>query len=49
MGAKRPKSLVYIYFACLSVCSYQINVKTVEPMGPKFFVGPCVTPGKVYE
>ena len=34
---------------CLSVCLYPINVKTAEPIGPKFFVGPHVTPGKVYE
>ena len=25
------------------------NVKTAEPIGPKFFVGSRVTPGKVYE
>ena len=57
MGAKRPKSLVYIYkfglsvclFVCLSVCLYPINFKTAEPMGPKFFVGHLGTPGKVYE
>ena len=33
----------------LSVCLCPINVKTAEPIGPKFFVGPHVTPGKVYE
>ena len=33
---------------CLSVCLYPINVKTAEPIGPKFFVGHHVTPGKVY-
>ena len=53
MGAKRPKSLVCIYFACLSVflnvCLYPINVKTAELIGPKFCVGPHMTPGKVYE
>ena len=32
----------------LSVCFYPINVKTVKPIRPKFFVRPCVTPGKVY-
>jgi len=32
-----------------SVCLYPINVKTAEPIGPKFCVGPHVTPGKVYE
>ena len=26
-------------FWCLSVCLYPINVKTAEPIGPKFFVG----------
>ena len=34
---------------CLSVCLYPINVKTAEPIGPKFFVGHLGTPGKVYE
>ena len=33
----------------LSVCLYPINVKKAEPIGPKFFVGPHVIPGKVYE
>ena len=33
---------------CLSVCLYPINVKTAEPIGPNFFVGSRVTPGKVY-
>ena len=33
---------------CLSVRLYPINVKTAEPIGPKFFVGYHVTPGKVY-
>ena len=32
---------------CLSVCLYPINVKTAEPIGPKFFVGHLGTPGKV--
>ena len=35
-------------FVCLFVCLYPINVKTAEPIGPKFFVGSRVTPGKVY-
>ena len=43
---------LYINLACLSVslfvCFYPINVKTAEPIGPKFFVGHHVTPGKVY-
>ena len=38
---------------CLSVwvfvCLYPINVKSAEPIGPKFCVGPHVAPGKVYE
>ena len=34
---------------CLFVCLYTINVKTAEPIGPKFFVGHHVTTGKVYE
>ena len=33
----------------LSVCLYPINVKTAEPIGPKFFVGHLGPPGKVYE
>ena len=36
-------------FVCLFVCLYPLNVKTAEPIGPKFCVGPHVTPGKVYE
>ena len=34
---------------CLFVCLYPINVKTAEPIGPKFFVGHHVPAGKVYE
>ena len=34
----------HIYFASLSVCLYPINVKTAEPIGPKFCVGPHVAP-----
>ena len=44
---------LYINLACLSVCLgvclYPINVKTAEPIRPKFCVGPHVSPGKVYE
>ena len=44
---------LYINLACLSVCLfvclYPINVKTAEPIRPKFFVGHHVTTGKVYE
>ena len=51
------KAILYINLACLSVCLfvclfvclYPINVKTAEPIGPKFFVGHHVIPGKVYE
>ena len=32
---------------CLSVCLYPINVKTAEPIPPKFCVGPHMTPEKV--
>ena len=47
---------IYTYLACLSVwvsvffvwvfvcCLYPINVQTVEPIGPKFCVGPRATP-----
>ena len=47
--------IIYLYInlaclsVCLSVCLYPINVKTAEPIGPKFFVGHHVIPGKVYE
>ena len=34
---------------CLFVCLYSINVKTAEPIGPKFCVWAHVNPGKVYE
>ena len=47
------RSHLYINLACLSVCLfvylYPINVKTAEPIGPKFFVGHHVTTGKVYK
>ena len=33
----------------MSVCLSPINVKTAEPIEPKFFVGHHVTTGKVYE
>ena len=33
-------------FVCLSVCLYPINVKTAEPIGPKFFVAHHVTTGR---
>ena len=41
-----------IYILCSSICLfvhlYPSNVKTAEPIGPKFCVGPHMTPGKVY-
>jgi len=40
---------LYINLAFLFVCLYPINVKTAEPIRPKFCVGPHVVPGKVYE
>ena len=43
-------SLQYINLACLGVCLFvSNNVKTAEPVRPKFCVGPHVIPGKVYE
>ena len=36
-------------FVCLFVCLYPINVKTAEPIGPKFFVGHLGTPGMVLD
>jgi len=38
---------IQIWPVCLFVCLYPIKVKTAEPIGPTFFVGPHVTPGKV--
>jgi len=40
---------ISIYKFGLSVVLYPINVKTADPIGPKFFVGHLQTPGKVYE
>ena len=41
-------SRIYIYtlLACLLVCLHPINIKTAEPIGPKFGEGPHMTPGK---
>ena len=39
---------MYTLLFCLSVCLYPINVKTTSPIRPKYFVGPRVTPEKVY-
>ena len=30
---------IYTLLVCLGVCLYPINVKTAEPIGPKFFCG----------
>ena len=38
MGSKYPESLVYLYFACLTV-----KIKKSELNGPKYFVGPQMT------
>ena len=35
-------------YVWVSVCLYPINVKTAEPIEPKFCVGPHMTPEKVY-
>ena len=40
--------LYTIQLVFLGVCVYPTNVKTAEPIGHKFCVGPHVTPGKVY-
>ena len=40
---------INIYYACLGVCLYPVNVKTAEPIGPEFFVGLHIFPRKVYE
>ena len=37
---------LYVNYACLYVCLYPINVKTAEPIRPKFCVWPHVTPGR---
>ena len=44
-------SRIYIYtlLACLPVCLHPINVKTAEPIGPKFGEGPHMTPGKEFK
>ena len=39
---------IYTFHVCLGVCLWPINVKTAKPIGPKFFVGPHMTPEKVY-
>ena len=52
MQCDPKKSLFVIYVYTLLVCLfdvglYPINVKTAEPIGPKFFVGARVTQRKV--
>ena len=43
------RSLVLMYFACLSVRLYTINVKSADPIGPTFFfVATHMTKGKVW-
>jgi len=41
-------SLSVCLFGCLSVSLCPLNVKTAEPIRPKFCMGPHVAPGKVY-
>ena len=46
------QSIFFIFIclsACISVRLHPKNVKTAEPIGPKFFVGHLGTPGKVYK
>jgi len=40
--------LLNVHIRCLSVCLYPINVKTAQPIKPKFCAWPHMTPGKVY-
>ena len=40
---------IYTLLVCQYVCLWTINVKTAEPIGPKFCVGAYMTPGNVYE
>ena len=44
---KNYKKTLYIIYTTLLVCWYPINAKTENPIGPKYSVGPNVTPGKV--
>ena len=39
----------YLYIYTLPACQSPINVKTAEPIGPKFCVGAHMTRGKDYE
>ena len=38
---------MYTLLVWVSISLYPINVKTAEPIGPKFCVGPHTTPRKV--
>ena len=49
MGIRQVQSLYIFSLSSLFWCLYPINVKTADPIGPKFFEGSRVTPGKVYE
>ena len=44
----RPSIYKFGLSVCLFVCLYPINVKTAEPIWPKFCMGPHMTAGKVY-
>ena len=46
IGVTKVKFYVYIF---CSVCLGQINVKSAEPIRPKFCLRPYMTPGNVYE
>ena len=37
---------LYINFGCLTICLFPKNTETAEPIGPKFFMGTQMTPGK---
>ena len=36
---------IYKYFPCLSVCLCLISVNKADPIGPKFCVAACTSPG----
>ena len=37
---------LYINFGCLTICLFPKNTETAEPIGPKFYMGTQMTPGK---
>ena len=43
-----PPPVLSSYRLYLSVCLKPINVKTAEPIGQKFYVGPHMAQGKIY-